>query len=73
MRSAPVFAIALALPSLAWANVRVSQVPVSGGHSCESGLLSGVVTYAPEPVEPPAEGNLLICCSQPRDDVVLDL
>jgi len=31
VRSAPVFAIALALPSLAWANVLVSQVPVSGG------------------------------------------
>ena len=27
----------------------------------------------PRPVEPPAEGSALICCSQPRDDVVLDL
>jgi ferredoxin len=42
-------------------------------HNCESGLLSGSVTYSPEPVEPPAAGNLLICCSQPRGDVVLDL
>jgi ferredoxin-NADP reductase/MOSC domain-containing protein YiiM/ferredoxin len=42
-------------------------------HNCESGLLSGSVTYSPEPVEPPADGNLLICCSQPRGDVVLDL
>ena len=42
-------------------------------HTCESGLLSGLVSYAPEPVEPPADGNLLICCSQPRGDVVLDL
>jgi len=42
-------------------------------HNCESGLLSGSVTYSPEPVEPPATGNLLICCSQPRGDVVLDL
>ena len=25
------------------------------------------------PVEPPADGSALICCSQPRDDVVLDL
>jgi hypothetical protein len=41
-------------------------------HNCESGLLSGTVAYAPEPVEPPAEGNLLICCPQPRGDVVLD-
>jgi ferredoxin-NADP reductase/MOSC domain-containing protein YiiM len=42
-------------------------------HNCESGLLSGSVTYSPEPVEPPAVGNLLICCSQPRGEVVLDL
>jgi ferredoxin-NADP reductase/MOSC domain-containing protein YiiM len=42
-------------------------------HNCESGLLSGSVTYAPDPVEPPAEGNVLICCSIPRDDIVLDL
>ena len=27
----------------------------------------------PDPVEPPADGSALICCSQPRDDVVLDL
>jgi len=31
------------------------------------------VTYSPEPVEPPAGGNLLICCSQPRGDVIIDL
>jgi hypothetical protein len=27
----------------------------------------------PDPVEPPADGSALIGCSQPRDDVVLDL
>ncbi len=42
-------------------------------HSCETGLLSGEIAYAPEPVDQPAEGNALICCSQPRGDVVLDL
>ncbi|HEX7797912.1 MAG TPA: MOSC and FAD-binding oxidoreductase domain-containing protein [Vicinamibacterales bacterium] len=42
-------------------------------HSCESGLVSGTVTYGPEPLEPPAEGNLLVCCSQPVQDVVIDL
>jgi ferredoxin-NADP reductase/MOSC domain-containing protein YiiM len=41
--------------------------------SCETGLLSGSVDYAPEPVEQPAAGDALICCSQPRDAVVLDL
>ncbi|MGN9780776.1 MOSC domain-containing protein [Nonomuraea sp. ZG12] len=42
-------------------------------HNCESGLLSGSVGYAPEPVDAPAPGNLLICCSQPRGELVLDL
>jgi len=42
-------------------------------HNCESGLIAGAVDYLPEPLEPPAEGNLLICCSRPRADVVLDL
>src|SRR5262249_31919309 len=42
-------------------------------HNCETGLLSGAVHYSPEPVELPAEGNVLICCSEPRGDVVLDL
>jgi ferredoxin-NADP reductase/MOSC domain-containing protein YiiM len=42
-------------------------------HSCESGLVSGAVVYAPEPLDKPADGNLLICCSQPVRDVVVDL
>jgi ferredoxin-NADP reductase len=42
-------------------------------HSCESGLVSGAVVYAPEPLDKPAAGNLLICCSQPIRDVVVDL
>jgi ferredoxin-NADP reductase/MOSC domain-containing protein YiiM len=42
-------------------------------HTCETGLLSGTVGYAPDPVEDPADGSALICCSQPRGDVVLDL
>lgn len=42
-------------------------------HNCESGLISGAVSYRPEPLEPPAAGNVLICCSQPQDDVVIDL
>jgi ferredoxin-NADP reductase/MOSC domain-containing protein YiiM len=41
--------------------------------TCESGLISGSVTYQPEPLEPPAQGNLFLCCSQPQDNVVLDL
>jgi ferredoxin-NADP reductase/MOSC domain-containing protein YiiM len=42
-------------------------------HNCESGLLSGTVAYGPEPLDKPADGNLLICCSQPASDVVIDL
>ncbi len=42
-------------------------------HTCESGLISGTVSYQPEPLERPADGNLLICCSQPQDEVMLDL
>jgi ferredoxin-NADP reductase/MOSC domain-containing protein YiiM/ferredoxin len=42
-------------------------------HNCESGLVSGAVAYDPAPLDAPANGNLLICCSQPLQDVVLDL
>jgi len=42
-------------------------------HSCESGLAEGELTYAPEPLDQPAEGNALICCSAPRTAVTLDL
>ena len=42
-------------------------------HNCETALLSGSVRYDPEPLEPPAEGNVLICCSRPAEAVVLDL
>jgi ferredoxin-NADP reductase len=42
-------------------------------HSCESGLISGTVVYGPEPLDKPADGNLLVCCSQPIRDVVIDL
>jgi ferredoxin-NADP reductase len=42
-------------------------------HNCESGLVSGTVVYGPEPLEQPADGNLLVCCSQPTIDVVIDL
>jgi len=42
-------------------------------HSCETGLISGAVVYGPEPLDKPADGNILVCCSQPIGDVVLDL
>jgi ferredoxin-NADP reductase/MOSC domain-containing protein YiiM/ferredoxin len=42
-------------------------------HTCESGLISGSVVYGPQPLEKPADGNVLVCCSQPIRDVVIDL
>ena len=42
-------------------------------HNCESGLISGAVAYGPDPLDSPAEGNLLVCCSQPLRDIVIDL
>jgi ferredoxin-NADP reductase len=42
-------------------------------HTCETGLVTGTVDYSPEPVEPPAEGNALVCCSKPDGEVILDL
>ena len=41
--------------------------------TCECGLISGSVKYDPEPLEPAAAGNLLICCARPQDDVVIDI
>jgi len=42
-------------------------------HNCESGLISGSVAYEPDPLDPPAEGNVLICCSRPQADIVIDI
>jgi len=42
-------------------------------HTCECALIGGAVKYQPDPLEPPADGNLLICCSQPGDDLEIDL
>ena len=42
-------------------------------HRCENGLVAGAVAYRPDPLELPAGGNVLICCSRPVGDVVIDL
>jgi ferredoxin len=41
--------------------------------TCETTLIAGDVDYSPDPVEPPTQGSVFICCSTPRDDIVLDL
>ena len=42
-------------------------------HTCMTDLISGSVIYNPEPLERPAPGNVLVCCSQPGAGVTLDL
>jgi ferredoxin-NADP reductase/MOSC domain-containing protein YiiM len=42
-------------------------------HSCESALIGGSFDYLINPLEPAAEGNVLICCAQPRSDIEIDL
>jgi ferredoxin-NADP reductase/MOSC domain-containing protein YiiM len=42
-------------------------------HTCVTALLSGDIAYAPDPLEPPADGQVLICCTQPVTDIVLDI
>jgi ferredoxin-NADP reductase len=42
-------------------------------HTCITGLIGGSITYNPEPLERPAPGNVLVCCSQPNAGVTLDL
>ena len=42
-------------------------------HTCMTGLIGGSIIYAPQPLERPAPGNVLVCCSQPDAGVTLDL
>lgn len=42
-------------------------------HNCECPLIDGQLRYAPAPLDRPADGNALICCSTPLSDVQLDL
>jgi len=42
-------------------------------HSCETALIAGAVDYDPSPLEPPVKGALLICCSRPKGEVIVDL
>jgi ferredoxin-NADP reductase/MOSC domain-containing protein YiiM len=42
-------------------------------HTCITPLLSGTIAYAPEPLDPPTDGQALICCARPTSDVVLDM
>jgi ferredoxin-NADP reductase/MOSC domain-containing protein YiiM/ferredoxin len=41
--------------------------------TCETTIIDGGVDYNPEPVEEPPDGSVLLCCSRPSGNVVLDL
>jgi len=42
-------------------------------HNCETVMISGTVDYTLEPLEPPAPGNILLCCARPAEPIVVDL
>jgi ferredoxin-NADP reductase/MOSC domain-containing protein YiiM/ferredoxin len=42
-------------------------------HTCITPLLTGDISYSPAPLESPPDGEVLICCSQPATDIVLDM
>jgi ferredoxin-NADP reductase len=42
-------------------------------HTCSTPLLSGEVSYDPQPLTPPEPGTALLCCSRPDSPVVLDM
>jgi ferredoxin len=42
-------------------------------HTCECALIGGSVQYQPDPLQPPAAGSLLICCSTPSGEIEIDL
>jgi ferredoxin-NADP reductase/MOSC domain-containing protein YiiM len=42
-------------------------------HTCITPILTGAVSYAPDPLEPPGPDEVLVCCARPDSDVVLDL
>lgn len=60
-------------------DVLVGDVPVRWScrtgvcQTCETTIIVGNVDYRPDPVEAPIDGSVFICCSPPRDDIVLDL
>jgi ferredoxin len=55
------------------------DVPVSWScrtgvcHRCETAMVAGDVDYDPQPLDPPAPGNALLCCARPAAEVTLDL
>lgn len=42
-------------------------------NTCVTGLIDGKVEYTEEPLEPPSEGTVLLCCAKPVGSVTLAL
>ena len=42
-------------------------------HTCVTPLIAGTTAYIEPPLEPPADGTVLICTAEPCDSIVLDL
>jgi ferredoxin-NADP reductase/MOSC domain-containing protein YiiM len=42
-------------------------------HTCVTSLLSGTISYQPDPLELPDPGDVLICCARPDTEIVLDM
>jgi ferredoxin-NADP reductase/MOSC domain-containing protein YiiM len=42
-------------------------------HLCVTGVVAGATTYVRQPLEPPADGQVLICSAAPATELVLDL
>ncbi|MGW5495991.1 MOSC domain-containing protein [Streptomyces olivaceoviridis] len=42
-------------------------------HTCVTHLVAGDITYTTPPLELPEDGTILVCCSAPTTEVVLDL
>lgn len=42
-------------------------------HTCITHLILGDTTYTTQPLQPPEPGTILVCCSQPTTEIVLDL
>jgi ferredoxin-NADP reductase len=42
-------------------------------HYCVTPILSGDITYTPDPLDPPPSGQVLVCCARPSTEIVLDM
>ncbi len=51
----------------------VGRVEAVCATTARAAWLQARSVYGPQPLDPPAAGNVLVCCSQPSGDIVVDL